>query len=111
MGHNAPPPRPVGVVLAAFIIGFLCGSAFNYYVGAFLGTHTQLRYYSWNIPSEQRVFVATFWFYVLVAALLNILAIRRVVGREVGIKDGLFLGFAFSFPAYLLLGIFLFLSG
>ena len=105
MGHNAPPPRPVGVVLAAFIIGFLCGSAFNYYVGTFLGTHTPN--YSWNIPSEQRVIVARFWFYVLVAALLNILAIRRVVGREVRIKDGLFLGFAFSFPAYLLLGVFL----
>jgi hypothetical protein len=109
MGRNAPPPRPVGVVLAAFVIGFLCGSAFNYYVGAFLGTHTPN--YSWNIPSEQRVIVARFWFYVLVAALLNFLAIRRVIGREVGVKDGLFLGFAFSFPAYLLLMVFLALNG
>jgi glucan phosphoethanolaminetransferase (alkaline phosphatase superfamily) len=110
MSHNATPRRSVGLLIGALIIAFLCGSAFNYYFGVFLSTQTPLNHFSWNVPGEQRVFLATFCSWLLVAALLNSLAVRRVIRRGLEFKGALFLGFSLSFAAYLLLAVWAFIN-
>ena len=100
MGHNAPPPRSEWVPIGVLIVAFLCGLAFNFYLGVFIGTQPSLRHLSWNVPSEHRVFLIIFFSWLFVSALLNILAILGVVRRGFGLKGALFLRFALSFFAY-----------